>query len=148
MLLLGVQLHNISAALPFPVFGNKGGNLASEALRQQHRYLDLRRSGLQRNLRMRSLLALKAREYLSGPDNGFLEIETPTLFKRTPGGAAEFPVPTQYPGEFYSLVQSPQQFKQLLMIGGLDKYFQFARCYRDEGGRGDRQPVRLQSSLV
>jgi aspartyl-tRNA synthetase len=88
---------------------------------------------------------MKMREFLTG--HGFLDIETPTLFRRTPGGAKEFVVPTRIQDKYYSLVQSPQQFKQLLMVGGLDRYFQIARCYRHEGGRPDRQPEFTQVDI-
>lgn len=124
-----VTVLNIAARLPFPPDG-RGDNLANDLLRQQYRYLDLRRAELQRALQVRSSLALLSRRILADRHN-FLEIETPTLFKRTPGGAAEFPVPTQNKGEFYTLVQSPQQFKQLLMVGGLDRCeitFGFVQC--------------------
>ena len=93
--------------------------------RLKHRYLDLRHLSLQENLRLRSEVVLKMRNFLS--ENGFIEVETPTLFRRTPGGAREFLVPTHTEDHFFSLVQSPQQFKQLLMIGSVDKYFQIAR---------------------
>ena len=95
---------------------------AKEALRMQYRYLDLRNPVLQRNLILRSQITMAMRQFLVS--KGFLDIETPTLFRRTPGGAKEFVVPTRLKGKFYSLVQSPQQFKQLLMVGGLDRYFQ------------------------
>jgi len=118
---------------------------AKEDVRLQYRYLDLRRPDLQRNLILRSKVMMEMRRFLA--DAGFLDIETPTLFRRTPGGAKEFVVPTRRKGEFYSLVQSPQQFKQLLMVGGLDRYFQIARCYRDEGGKPDRQPEFTQLDI-
>ncbi|EDQ91510.1 uncharacterized protein MONBRDRAFT_20001 [Monosiga brevicollis MX1] len=116
-----------------------------EDTRLRHRPLDLRRAVLQDALRLRHKLSTRFRAALN--DNGFLEVETPTLFKRTPGGANEFLVPTQMPGKFYALVQSPQQYKQMLMVGGIDRYYQFARCYRDEGGRMDRQPEFTQLDL-
>lgn len=97
-------------------------------MRLQHRYLDLRFSEMQHNLILRSNFVHKCRQYLHA--NGFIDVETPTLFRRTPGGAREFIVPTRLEKQFYSLTQSPQQFKQLLMIAGLDKYYQIARCYR------------------
>jgi len=118
---------------------------AKEPLRMQYRYLDLRNASIQQNLIFRSQITMKMRQFLTG--KGFLDIETPTLFRRTPGGAKEFVVPTRSKGEFYSLVQSPQQFKQLLMVGGMDRYFQVARCYRDEGGKPDRQPEFTQLDI-
>ena len=128
--------------LPFLISDH---NDANEHLRMTHRYLDLRRPSLQRNLRLRSEIVMKIREFLMGHD--FIDVETPTLFRRTPGGAREFVVPTRHAGKFYSLVQSPQQFKQLLMVGGIEKYFQIAKCYRDEGARPDRQPEFTQVDI-
>lgn len=101
---------------------------------------------MQYNLRMRSQVIMRMREYLINY-LGFVEVETPTLFRRTPGGAQEFVVPTRKPGHFYSLVQSPQQFKQMLMAGAIDRYFQVARCYRDEATRPDRQPEFTQLDI-
>merc|ERR1712062_759531 len=125
---MGKSINLSEVKLPFYI---KPYNEAQEPLRLKHRYLDLRHLTLQENLRLRSEVVLKMRNFLS--DNGFIEVETPTLFRRTPGGAREFLVPTHTEDHFFSLVQSPQQFKQLLMIGSVDKYFQIARCYRDEG---------------
>lgn len=113
--------------------------------RLRYRYLDLRSKEMQNNLRFRSKACKIIRDKLYSLD--FVECETPTLFNRTPGGANEFIVPTQTPNKFYSLVQSPQQLKQLLMIGGLDRYFQICRCYRDELGRSDRQPEFTQVDI-
>uniref|UniRef100_A0A1Q3FCT2 Putative aspartyl-trna synthetase mitochondrial n=1 Tax=Culex tarsalis TaxID=7177 RepID=A0A1Q3FCT2_CULTA len=121
-------------------------NQAKEFLRIEHRYIDLRSAKLQRNLRLRSQIIMKMREYMINRC-GFVEVETPTLFRRTPGGAQEFVVPTRKPDHFYSLVQSPQQFKQMLMSGAIDRYFQVARCYRDEATRPDRQPEFTQLDL-
>ncbi|XP_067846886.1 aspartate--tRNA ligase, mitochondrial isoform X2 [Heptranchias perlo] len=118
----------------------------SEALRMQHRYLDLRSSQLQYSLRLRSQMVMRMREFLCNL-HGFVDVETPTLFKKTPGGAKEFVVPSREPGKFYCLPQSPQQFKQMLMVGGLDRYFQVARCYRDEGSKPDRQPEFTQIDI-
>lgn len=121
-------------------------NRAKENLRLEYRYLDLRFNDMQRNLRTRSKVLMKMREYLIN-HCGFVEVETPTLFRRTPGGAQEFIVPSRKAGKFYSLVQSPQQFKQMLMVGAIDRYFQIARCYRDESTRPDRQPEFTQLDI-
>uniref|UniRef100_A0A8C3L5S3 Aspartyl-tRNA synthetase 2, mitochondrial n=1 Tax=Chrysolophus pictus TaxID=9089 RepID=A0A8C3L5S3_CHRPC len=137
------EVLNFCKKLPFEI---KDFIKKSEALRMQYRYLDLRSSQLQHNLRLRSQVVMRMREYLCN-HHGFVDVETPTLFKRTPGGAKEFLVPSREVGKFYSLPQSPQQFKQLLMIGGLDRYFQVARCYRDEGSRPDRQPEFTQIDI-
>uniref|UniRef100_A0A8C6FVX5 Aspartyl-tRNA synthetase 2, mitochondrial n=1 Tax=Moschus moschiferus TaxID=68415 RepID=A0A8C6FVX5_MOSMO len=134
------KLLNSCKKLPFEI---KDFMKKTEALRLQYRYLDLRSVQMQYNLRLRSQMVMKMREYLCNL-HGFVDVETPTLFKRTPGGAKEFVIPSREPGKFYSLPQSPQQFKQLLMVGGLDRYFQVARCYRDEGSRPDRQPEFTQ----
>lgn len=113
--------------------------------RLQYRYLDIRSKHLQEALRFRSKVSQIFRSKLH--DLGFVECETPTLFRRTPGGANEFIVPTQTPDMFYGLTQSPQQLKQLLMIGAIDRYFQICRCYRDESGRSDRQPEFTQLDI-
>ncbi|KAF5298487.1 hypothetical protein FQR65_LT01266 [Abscondita terminalis] len=119
---------------------------ANEALRMKYRYIDLRFADMQRNMRVRSKLLADIREFLVN-ECCFVDVETPTLFTATPGGAQEFVVPSRFPGEFYSLVQSPQQFKQMLMAGGIDRYFQIARCFRDEGSRSDRQPEFTQLDI-
>ncbi|XP_041518515.1 aspartate--tRNA ligase, mitochondrial isoform X2 [Microtus oregoni] len=137
------ELLNACKKLPFEI---KDFMKKTEALRLQYRYLDLRSFQMQYNLRLRSQMVMRMREYLCNL-HGFVDVETPTLFKRTPGGAKEFLVPSREPGKFYSLPQSPQQFKQLLMVGGLDRYFQVARCYRDEGSRPDRQPEFTQIDI-
>uniref|UniRef100_A0AAX7V3D9 Aminoacyl-transfer RNA synthetases class-II family profile domain-containing protein n=1 Tax=Astatotilapia calliptera TaxID=8154 RepID=A0AAX7V3D9_ASTCA len=138
-----VEVFNVCQKLPFEI---KDFVKKSESLRMQYRYLDLRSSQMQKNLRLRSQLVMKMREYLCNV-HGFVDVETPTLFKRTPGGAKEFVVPSREPGLFYSLPQSPQQFKQLLMVAGVDRYFQIARCYRDEGSKPDRQPEFTQVDI-
>ncbi|XP_074078158.1 aspartate--tRNA ligase, mitochondrial isoform X2 [Macrotis lagotis] len=137
------ELLNPCKKLPFEI---KEFIKKTEALRMKYRYLDLRSSQMQYNLRLRSKMVMKMREYLCNL-HGFVDIETPTLFKKTPGGAKEFVVPSREPGKFYSLPQSPQQFKQLLMVGGFDRYFQVARCYRDEGSRPERQPEFTQIDI-
>ncbi|XP_066260697.1 aspartate--tRNA ligase, mitochondrial-like [Euwallacea similis] len=131
------ELQVINQARDVLPFSIREFQMAKEALRMQYRYLDIRFRQMQRNLRIRSKLFMKMREFLI--NNHFVDVETPILFKATPGGAQEFVVPTRFPGKFYSLVQSPQQFKQMLMAGALDRYFQIAKCFRDEGSRSDRQ---------
>ena len=140
----GLTIHNICQTLPFSL--DEKAEKVSEDLRLTYRYLDLRRRPNMERLRLRHRAANVIRNYLD--DHGFFEIETPSLFKSTPEGAREFLVPSRLnPGQFYALTQSPQQYKQMLMVAGVERYFSLAKCFRDEDLRADRQPEFTQIDM-
>nr|WP_303932826.1 aspartate--tRNA ligase [Treponema denticola] len=140
---LKIEVLSKSEVLPFQIDEKTNAN---EDLRLKYRYLDLRSKAMQEHIMLRSKFTFAVREFLTSKE--FLEIETPTFIKSTPEGARDYLVPSRlYPGKFYALPQSPQIYKQILMVSGFDKYFQIARCYRDEDARGDRQPEFTQIDL-
>ena len=139
----GLRILSESETPPFPIEEN---SQTKDELRLKHRYLDLRRPDIQRNLMLRSKVAYLMREFMA--KEGFIEIETPMLTKSTPEGARDYLVPSRvHPGSFYALPQSPQLFKQLLMVSGYDRYFQITKCFRDEDLRADRQPEFTQADM-
>jgi aspartyl-tRNA synthetase len=143
VLVTRLAILNRCDVLPFQI-GDESN--AGEDLRLKYRYLDLRSAGMQDRIRLRAEVSLAVRDWMSA--RGFYEIETPTFIRSTPEGARDYLVPSRlYPGKFYALPQSPQLYKQILMVAGFDKYFQIARCYRDEDARGDRQPEFTQIDI-
>ena len=139
-----IEIISQAAALPFEI--DKDTRAVGDEIRFKYRYLDLRSERMSRNLRLRNHVARLARDYLAGQD--FVEIETPNLTKTSPEGARDFLVPSRLqPNNFYALPQSPQQYKQLLMIAGFERYFQLAKCFRDEDLRGDRQLEHTQIDM-
>ena len=140
ILVSDLKILNSSKTPPFTIENNTDGG---EELRMKYRYLDIRRDTVKNKLLFRHKVSSEIRNYLSGLD--FIDVETPYLIKSTPEGARDFVVPSRMnEGEFYALPQSPQTFKQLLMVGGLDRYFQIVKCFRDEDLRADRQPEFTQ----